>query len=125
MKINRLLANILSADLEQSKLFYTSMFAFRVDYDSNWFVHLVSEGKDLELGILSENHEIVPQQARGNKSGIYLTFVVDDVSAVYQKAQRLDYEILQAPEETFYGQRRMLLVSPDGTICDVSAPVHE
>ena len=123
MKIDRLLTNICSTDLEQSRLFYTSLFSFTVDYESDWFIHLISDGRELELGILSESHEIVPERARGTKSGIYLTFVVEDVSPVSQKAQELGYEILQAPEDTFYGQRRMLIVSPEGTICDVSAPI--
>ncbi len=123
MKIDRLLSNIISANLDESKLFYTSLFDLKVGYDSEWFVHLISEGNSLELGILAEDHEIVPEKAKGNKSGIYLTFVVKDVGSVFQKVKDLDYEILQAPEDTFYGQKRMLVVSPEGTICDVSAPV--
>ena len=124
MKIDRLLTNICSTDLEKSKLFYTSLFSFTVDYQSDWFIHLISQGSELELGILSESHEIVPERVRGTKSGIYLTFVVEDVSSVFQKAQKLSYEILQAPEDTFYGQKRTLIVSPEGTVCDVSAPIQ-
>ncbi len=124
MKIKRLLTNICSQNLEQSKKFYTSLFAFKVDYDSDWFIHLISEGRDLELGIISENHEIVPAQTRGSISGVYLTFVIEDVDSFHQKAKSLGYEILQSPEMTPYGQKRMLLVSPEGTICDVSSPTN-
>ena len=55
MEIKRLLTNICSTDLEASKQFYTSLFSFKVGYDSDWFIHLVSEGSELELGIISEN----------------------------------------------------------------------
>jgi len=123
MKIKRLLTNVCSKDLEKSKTFYTSLFAFNVDYDSDWFVHLITEGKELELGIVSEHHEIVPEQAKGKSSGVYITFVVEDVGVLFQKAQELKCEILQVPEVTSYGQKRMLLVAPEGTICDVSSPV--
>ena len=61
MKIDRLLTNIRSTDLEQSKLSCTSLFSFTVDYESDWFIHLNSDGRELELGILSEIHEIVPE----------------------------------------------------------------
>jgi len=38
MKINHLLTNMCSDYLEQSKLFYTALFDFTVNFDSEWFV---------------------------------------------------------------------------------------
>ena len=122
MEIQRLLTNICSKNLEHSKLFYVSLFDFKVNYDSDWFVHLISEGRGFEIGIISENHEIVPEQARAKITGAYVTFVVENVDAIFQKVQELDYKIIQAPEVTFYGQKRMLLLAPEGTVCDVSSP---
>lgn len=122
MEIKRLLTNVCSQSLADSKAFYTSLFAFRVDYDSEWFVHLISEGRELELGIIYGSHEIVPSEAQGRISGVYLTFVVDDVDALFAKATALGYSILQPPEVTFYGQKRMVLSAPEGTVCDVSSP---
>lgn len=124
MKINRLLTNICSQDLEQSKWFYSTLFGFDIDYDSDWFVHLISENRALELGIILQNHEIVPEKAKGSIAGVYLTFVVDDVDRFYLNAQKNGCEILQAPEITPYGQKRMLLVAPEGTVCDVSSPTN-
>ena len=49
--------------------------------------------------------------------------MVDDVAPIYEAAKALGCDILQAPEATFYGQMRMLLVAPEGTVCDVSAPI--
>lgn len=123
MKIERLLTNVCSQDLEESKQFYTSLFSFRVEYDSDWFVHLMSEGRQLELGIIAQDHDVVPEMARGRIVGAYLTFVVESVDAVFKQCQELGYEILQEPENTPYGQKRMLLVAPEGTVCDVSSPI--
>lgn len=122
MEIKRLLTNICSKNLKDSTKFYTSLFSFKVAYNSDWFVQLVSEDRELELGIISENHEIVPTEAQGSVSGMYLTFVVDDVNSCYQKAKELGLNIQQPPEVTFYGQKRMLLVAPEGTVCDISSP---
>ena len=121
MEIKRLLTNICSNNLEQSKVFYTSLFSFNVEFDSDWFINLVSDGRQLELGIIAQDHEMVPEPVRGQVSGVYLTFVVDDVDVLYQKAQELSCEVMQAPELTFYGQKRMLLRAPEGTVCDVSS----
>lgn len=124
MEIKRFLTNICSKNLEESKRFYTSLFSFEVDYDSDWFVHLISVGRELELGIIAHNHDVVPEQARGSITGTYLTFVVEDVDSFYQKLIGLGYGVIQEPKLTLYGQKRMLLLAPEGTVCDVSSPVN-
>jgi hypothetical protein len=93
-----------------------------VKYESDWFINLVAEDGDLELGIILEQHDIVPKQAKGESAGVYLTFVVENVEQINRQAQALNYPILQAPEMTFYGQKRMLLLAPEGTVCDMSSP---
>jgi len=123
MEIKRLMTNVCSKDLVKSRDFYTTLFAFTVNYDSDWFVHLISEGRELELGIISETHEVVPKQSQGNVCGAYLTFVVEDVDSFFNKAKKLKFNVIQAPEMTSYGQKRLLLQAPEGTVCDVSSPV--
>lgn len=123
MEIKRLLTNLCSNDLESSKAFYTSLLDFVVDFDSDWFVHLISRGRELEIGIILESHEIVPEQVRDKISGCYITFVVENVDSVFLKAQELNIKIIQTPELTPYGQKRMLIEAPEGTVCDISSPV--
>lgn len=122
MKINRLLTNICSTDLAASKEFYTSLFGFSVAYDSDWFVQLTAPDTGLELGLIAEGHEIVPAGVAGAAGGVYLTIVVDSVDAVYARAQQLGIEVKQAPELMPYGQKRMLISSPEGVMIDVSSP---
>ena len=122
MKINRLITNLCSDNLAASKDFYTRLFAFKVDYDSDWFVHLISQGRELEIGIMLADHELIPAQFRGRPMGMYLTLVVDDAIAVFERAKQLNFEIVQDPELTFYGQRRLLLKDPAGVLVDVSSP---
>ncbi len=122
MKINRLLTNICSADLAASKAFYTSLFEFSVAYDSDWFVQLTAPDTGFELGLIAEGHEIVPAGVSGKAVGVYLTIVVDSVDTVYGKAQQLGLDVQQAPELMPYGQKRMLLQSPEGVMIDVSSP---
>lgn len=123
MQIERLLTNICCENLTASKSFYTSLFNLKVGYDSDWFVNLCAEGKDFELGLIAQDHEVVPQRVDAKVSGAYLTFVVEDVDALFSQAQAKGYEILQTPTPTSYGQKRMLLLAPEGTVCDVSSPI--
>jgi len=121
MEIQRLLTNVCSNDLAQSKAFYTQLFSFDVAFDSDWFVSLVSQGRALEIGIIDINSELVPEQLKQGSSGVYLTFVVEDVDALHEKVQTLNYTVIQPPQATFYGQNRMLIQAPEGTVCDVSS----
>lgn len=122
--INRMMTNICSDNLAESKDFYTKLFDFNVDYDSDWFVHLISKDKQLELGIISRTSEIVPDQFQHNPQGFYVTFVVDNVDEVFEIAKKVGLEILSEPVDTFYGQRRLLLKDPNETLVDVSSPIQ-
>jgi predicted enzyme related to lactoylglutathione lyase len=121
--IKRMLLNVLSKDLEASKAFYTALFDFRVDYDSDWFVHLISSDNQLELGIISATSDIVPSAVMPQCQGFYTTFVVDDADVVFRLAREKNLTVISAPENTFYGQRRLVLQSPEGSIIDVSSPI--
>ena len=121
--IKRLLINILSEKLEESKEFYIQLFDFRVDYDSDWFVHLIAKN-GFELGILKASSTVTPPEVEATYGGYYLTFVVDDVDEVYEQCKAAGVDILEAPRSLDYGQRRLLLKDPNGVVLDVSSPVE-
>ena len=121
MKINRLLTNLCSVDLAASKAFYTSLLGFEVAYDSDWFVHLISKDKQFELGIIERTNQIVPKSSQNAPTGFYVTFVVDNADEVFAIAEKENFEVVEQPTDTPYGQRRLLLKDPNGTIVDVSS----
>ncbi len=117
--------NICSQNILKSKAFYTTLFDLTVAYDSDWFIHLTSQDGKLELGIIDQTNEIVPLAARANPQGFYITFVVEDVEKSFQIALENEFEVVGEPIDTFYGQRRLLLKDPDGTMVDISAPIRD
>jgi len=119
------MTNICSDNLSDSRDFYTKLFDFNVDYDSDWFVHLISKDKQLELGIIARKNEIVPVEFQTKPNGFYITFVVDNADDVYEIAKSERFEIMSEPTDTFYGQRRLLLKDPNGTLVDVSSPIPD
>lgn len=121
--INRIMTNICSDNLAASRDFYTKLFDFKVDFDSDWFVHLISKNKNLELGIIDRTNEIVPKDFQNNPQGFYVTFVVDNVDEIFRIAESEKFEIISEPRDTFYGQRRLLLKDPNGTLVDISSPI--
>ncbi|TMM57462.1 hypothetical protein FEE95_13335 [Maribacter algarum] len=121
--IKRVMTNICSDNLAKSRDFYTKLFDFKVDYDSDWFVHLISKDQELELGIIARTNGIVPKHFQNNPQGFYITFVVDNADEIFKIAKLEKLEIISEPNDTFYGQRRLLLQDPNGTLVDVSSPI--
>ncbi|MEO1590648.1 MAG: VOC family protein [Cyanobacteria bacterium J06632_22] len=123
--IQRLITNICSDRLPESRAFYTTLLGFEVAFDSDWYVQLAAPGNPrMELGFIQRDHELVPAPFQQQPQGAYLTVVVDDVDAIYAKAQAAGVEMVQPPKDEFYGQRRMLIVDPNGLLIDVSAVIQ-
>ena len=122
-KINRLLTNICSNKLAESRDFYTNLFDFIVDFDSDWFIHLISKDEQLELGIIEQKNDIVPKESQQEPQCMYLTFVVNSADELYETAKEFNYQIIQKPHDTSYGQRRLLIKDPNGLVVDISSPI--
>ncbi|MDP3406650.1 VOC family protein [Bosea sp. (in: a-proteobacteria)] len=122
MTVLRSFVCIFSDRLPEVRDFYVELFGWRVDFDSEWFVHLqAKDNPSIELGILRRNHDIVPEAFRTAPAGMLLTIVVPDVDAVHRAVVQRGLEPVEAPRNLFYGQRRMLLRDPSGTLVDVSS----
>lgn len=120
---HRLLTNICANDLNASKAFYVDLLGFEIKYDSDWYVQLCSpHDPEMEFGVIQRDHELVPNDYQRPPSGMYLTFVVPDVNAAYERALELDVEVLQEPRNEFYGQRRFLAKEPSGCLVDICSP---
>lgn len=114
--------SILCADVRATSGWYVDLLGYQVAFDSDWFVHLADPANpSLELGFIARDHEIVAEQMRPHPTGGLLTVVVADVDAVHREALARGIEVAEAPTDLFYGQRRMLLVDPEGQVVDVSS----
>ncbi len=123
MSFSRILTNICSDRLSESRDFYVALLDFEVNYDSDWYVQLRHPAnKELEFGIILRSHELVPQEYQTPPSGMYVTFVVPNVDLVYEKAVEMGLRIVQEPRNEFYGQRRFLTVDPNGCLIDICSP---
>ena len=122
----RILTNICSDDLKKSKDFYVDLLDFKVKFDSDWYVQLCSpENSEIEYGIIQRDHELVPKEYQNTPNGMYVTFVVENVDVIYEKALKMGIDIIQEPSNEFYGQRRFLTKDPNGCLIDICSPLQE
>lgn len=120
--MQRCFTNILTTDVAATAAFYETLLGLTPKFSSDWFVNLADpQNPALELGILEQTNDIVPAGARNAPAGVMLTFVVDDCNAVHARALAENANIIEAPQDMPYGQRRMILRDPAGTFVDVSS----
>ena len=124
-KIDRILFNILVKDLTTSAAFYRQLANFEQTYTSDWFIVLSAPGLEgIELGLIDQVSQFTPRQAGGMAAGGYLTLVVDDVFAAYERARELGVDLIEAPTALDYGQTRALIRDPNGIVLDLSTPTE-
>jgi catechol 2,3-dioxygenase-like lactoylglutathione lyase family enzyme len=124
MTISRMIPNICSDCLPETRDFYVELLGFQVQFESDWYVQVAAPGQPrLELGIMQRDHELVPEPFQTLPAGTFLTVVVDNVDDVYTRAMSYNLSVIQPPCDEFYGQRRMLLTDPNGLLVDVSTPI--
>ncbi|MES0811943.1 VOC family protein [Roseibium sp. SCPC15] len=123
--MQRSFTNILTEEVAATTAFYEQLLGLKPQFSSDWFVNLADpENPGLELGILQQTHDIVPAEARQAPAGVMLTFVVDDCDAIHERALAANANIIEAPREMPYGQKRMILRDPAGTFVDISSLVQ-
>ncbi|MFB9893103.1 VOC family protein [Planobispora takensis] len=124
MAVNRILTNILSDRLPETRDFFVDLLGLQVNFEEDWYVHLSAPGNlALEVAVWRRDHELVPEAYRDAPRGTILTVVVDDVDAVHERAVKLGLPIVAPPRDRFYGQRSCLIRDPNGLLVDVSTPV--
>ncbi|MHA7776443.1 VOC family protein [Roseibium sp. M-1] len=123
--MQRCFANILTEEVVATAAFYEQLLGLTPRFASDWFVNLGDpENPAFELGILLQSSDIVPARAQRAPAGVMLTFVVESCDAVHERALALKTNIVEAPRDMPYGQRRMILRDPAGTFVDISSPVQ-
>ena len=123
--MNRAFTSILCSNVDATAQFYQSLLGMTRAGDFGWFIVLSHDAlPGFELGILARNHETIPPEVATRSGGVILTFVVDDVEAVHQKAKAVQAEVVQGPTDLPYGQRRLMLRDPAGTAIDISSPIR-
>jgi len=121
--LHRCITTILSDDISVLQQFYVELFEFDILYESDWFILLMNADTHTEIGIMKRDHALIPDAFQKSPQGMYLTFVIDDVDQFYATVKNRGIDIIEAPQDTFYGQRRMLLNDPEGTLIDVSSVI--
>ncbi|PBC03810.1 VOC family protein [Mesorhizobium sp. WSM3860] len=124
MKTTRYYPVLMTGDVAATAAFYVQHFRFKALFDSDWYVHLQSaEDRRVNLGIVSGDHETIPEEGRGRTSGLLINFEVRDPDAVYERMVAAGLPILRTLRDEPFGQRHFITRDPNGVLIDVIKPI--
>ena len=86
MKITNFYPVVLTDAVAATAAFYVAHFGFRPVFEADWYVHLQSaEDESVNLAILDDGHDTIPEAGRNRTAGLILNFEVEDVDAHFAR----------------------------------------
>lgn len=111
-------------DVATTARFWERHFGFRRAFEADWYIHLISEASDqANLAILDCRHETIPAPFRKKAAGVLVNLEVEDVDALYAKAQAEGLKIHLPLRDEPFGQRHFITEDPNGIAIDVIRPI--
>jgi catechol 2,3-dioxygenase-like lactoylglutathione lyase family enzyme len=123
MKVTRLLPNIWTDRMEETRDFYVGLLGLVVGtVHPGWYIQLVSPtDQRLQLGIVRRDAEFTPEAFQSTAQGVIISVQVDDVDAVHGAAVKRGFQIAQALRTEDFGMRHFMVADPNGLLVNVLA----
>ena len=123
MSVTRLLPNICTDRMEETRDFYVNLLGFVVGtVHPGWYIQLVSPTDPrLQLGIVRRDAEFTPKAFQRPAQGVIISIEVDDVDAVHAAAVKRGFTIAQGLSTQDFGMRHFMVVDPNGLLVNVLA----
>ncbi len=116
---------IMTSDVAGTSAFYQRYFEFEPAFAIDWYTHLVMAGDEsVNLAIIEQGHETIPDVARSGVQGLILNFEVEDVDAEWERLVvrgGLKRELELRDED--FGQRHFITADPNGVLIDIIKPI--
>ena len=121
MPVTRLLSNICTDRMDETRDFYVALLGFVVGFEHpDWYVQLASPtDPQLQIGIVRRDAEFTPQAFQKPAQGVILSAQVDDVEAAYSSAKARGFDIALELRDESFGMRRFMVADPNGLLVNI------
>jgi catechol 2,3-dioxygenase-like lactoylglutathione lyase family enzyme len=112
MQIRRVVPDIQTEHMKESRTFYAEVLGFREEMDLGWIVGLVSpdnETAQVQLLTADATAPVTP----------HVSVEVGDVEEIHSRATEAGYEIVHPLTDEPWGVRRFFVRDPNGVIVNV------
>lgn len=114
MNIKRIVPDINSSNLEESKKFYINFIGLEMAMDMEWILTFISKSNPTaQINIIQSDEPI------SANSSVGISFEVSDIDLMYKKAKSNNYEITYPITNEPWGVRRFFVKDPNGVIVNI------
>ena len=107
-------------NLDNARTFYVNNFGFKIAFQNEWYLHLVTES-GIQIAFMLPNQPTQPgifkKQFEG--SGFIFSLEVDDADQAYSHARDNSLYIVSELKTEEWGQRHFVIKDPNGVYIDV------
>ena len=123
MNVTRMLPNICTDRVEETRDFYASLLGFVVRFEhAGWYIQMSSPSNpQLQLGIVRRDHAFTPAGFRQPAQGVIISVQVEDVDGAYADAVKRGFRIADELRDEDFGMRHFMVADPNGVLVNVLA----
>jgi len=123
MNVTRLLPNICTDRMAETRDFYVDLLGFVVRFEHlGWYIQVSSAtNPQLQIGIVRRDHEFTPKPFQQPAQGVILSVQVDDVDAAYAAVVKRGLRIADALRDEAFGMRHFMVVDTNGLLVNILA----
>lgn len=121
LTVTRVLPNICTDRMEETRDFYAGLLGFVVGFEHRgWHIQMASPTHpQLQIGIVSRSHEFTPKEFQQPARGVIISAQVEDVDAAHAAALKGGFSVVQALRDESFGMRRFMVLDPNGLLVNV------
>ncbi len=114
MDIRRIVPNISSNSMEESRKFYKDFLALNVAMDMEWIITFASASNPfVQISVVKNDKPNIFD------SDVSISIEVNDIDALYKKAIALDYKIPYPITNEPWGVRRFFVKDPSNVVVNI------
>lgn len=119
--VTRLLPNIATDRMEETRDFYRELLGFVVGFEhEGWYIQMASPtNPQLQIGIMRLDHEFTPTAFQHPAQGVIISVQVEDVDAAYSEVRERGFEIARELCDESFGMRRFMVADPNGLLVNL------
>ena len=123
MNVTRMLPNICTDRMAETRDFYASLLGFVVRFEhAGWYIQLSAPANpQLQLGIVRRDHAFTPEAFQQPAQGVIISVQVEDVDAAYADAVKRGFRIADELRDEDFGMRHFMVADPNGLLVNILA----
>ena len=121
--VMRLLPNICTDRMEETRDFYMELLDFVVGFEhQGWYIQMASPtNPQLQVGIMRRDHAFTPKAFQHSAQGVIISVQVEDVDAAYAAVLKRGFRIAHELCDESFGMRRFMVADPNGLLINMFA----